>query len=528
MLVDGVEVLEDDYGGYGVFIAEPRLLQERCKSRAGDRAVKEGRLEVLRVSQVYDIKRLLAMMDSEGTNGKFFKTIINVSLEQLSQLSETCILVFFVLVIHLMDIEGYNVPKDFSEYISTVLVKTTVGNASNCVDSLLESYGHVILFHDLENNLEILHDTATRNIPFTKHYSKKLLTQLYSAIVSRVLEIPQITDGDNGDDSFEVTPSLVPMLDYVNHGDERKRNAFYDVDRATGDIVLYLDLTRIDLQKVSSKNEILISYTDVEDSMGIITKYGFDPANDLGSTATKIFSCPFYKKYLETKPNTQGLNVRNFYRWLCVLPTIQFLRDPEGHWLINNALDEFMRLLLPFVCDPGTGEGYWEYSDSPEVKERFMEYFEEYDPLDERITYDMVRQQFKWYESSNNDFMPFPPCVWSIKQNFTSGKSISVMEQEDYVITILKENNDIYNSTIRSFESYLKEYIKNRKVALHSLTTSKDSALSQIANRELKTLSAILIRMESGKSIYINSDEPEYKLLPVVPSRNIEEPPEYA
>lgn len=504
MVLNDVEVLTDDHGGYGVFLSD--LVDFKGKH-----------LEVMRLSQCYDIKRLLGCIDS-----KQFKTIINDSLGELSQLSETCMLVYFILVIHLMAMEGAEgIPNHITEYISSVLLTTEINNASNCIDALMEHYGHVVLFHELKHNLDTLHEAAVSHIPYQQHYSVGVLRQLYSAIVSRVLEIPQLSEASSADGSFVVTPSLVPTLDYVNHGDETTRNAYYDIDRTNGDIVLRLDPTKI--RKKGLRREVLISYTDIEDSMGLITKYGFDPANDTESQAIKLFSCPLDKKLLSSI-DSQGINIRNFYKWFCVLPTIQFVRQTTGEWCINNTISEFARLLLPFVIDPQTGESYWQYSDGEATEQRFMKYIKEtYE--NEDITYSMVKDQYQWYEASSNDYIPLPPCVWYIKSKFTE-ETCDVMEQEDYVMNLLQTNSSIFEATLENFESYLKKYIDNRIKILQAIDSQNNTALSQIVNREMMSLSNTLTQLQSGKSIYLNSDDPRYQTLPVIPTRNIEDPPE--
>lgn len=509
----GVEVLADDHGGQGVFLTDDFDFFK------GDSA-----LEVMRLSRRYDLKTLL------GVDNTQFKKIVNQSLGELAQLSETCMLVYFILVVHLLGLEdtGAGFPTHLTEYISSTLLTTQVPNASNCMDALLEGYGHVVLFHELKRNLDTLHEAAVKHIPFQQNYSVALLHQLYSAVVSRVLEIPQLepgrTDGDReDDDSFIVSPTLVPTLDFVNHGDETRCNAYYDIDRSNGDIVLNLERSKVDAS--SLRREVLISYTDIEDSLVVITKYGFDPADDASSNAIKIFSCPFDKTLLNSI-DCKGISVRNFYRWFCVLPTLQFVRAADGAWGINNSIKEFARLLLPFVCDAQTQETIWQHSEGEDAENRFMAYFKENcDPSEyETISYPMVIKQYKWYESSENDFMPLPPCVWSIKSKFTKGRAIPVMEQEDYVMDLLQNDSLLYEATLKNFANYLKAYIYERLTKLQKVKLQDNTALALLISREEASLKNTLTQLGQEQSIYLDSNDPKYQNIPVIPTRNIEEP----
>ncbi|XDT20708.1 [Cytochrome c]-lysine N-methyltransferase [Nakaseomyces glabratus] len=526
----GIAVQKDSYGGYGVYIVDPGALVGCNDPKLGG-----DKIELLRVSSVFNVKNLMEAMNAlEGEYAEdgqraadMFKSIIGSSIEELSAVSETCLLVYFMMVIYLMGEQGYAVPMKISRYIDTVLLGTTVNNASNCIESMLIHYEHVALFHELDNNLQKLHKTLISKMPSKKNYSIELLRQIYSATVSRVLEIPQELHEENYMDNYVVTPSLVPILDYVNHGDKTSRNAYYDVDRRKGDIILYLDLTVVNPGKLKPNTEVLITYKDIEDSLAMITKYGFDPAN-YTTTGTKIFSCTFDKIYLSTNKFDNEIDIRNFYQWFSINPSLQFVLNSENEWLINDSLAEFERLLVPFATSSQRSEHYWIYSDGDDARKRFMEYFDVDEVDDEDEAWAQLETQFKWFESSENDLMPFPPCVWTVKSKFLKEKEATGYELEKVIQNKLETSRALYNETTNQFQAYLENYLDYRIDVLQEYSpevTENENAVSQLIARELSVLLKIRDRINNNKSIFLNSEDKKYAKLPLLPTKNVERPP---
>jgi hypothetical protein len=191
--------------------------------------------------------------------------------------------------------------KVITKYVN-VLMETKVGNLYgehwNVVEDLVSAFpGNIILqscaSDDVESRwaeitelineeLADYHEESEEgecNVKIEKVKVEEIL-QICAAVRSRMLEIPRAIekkeDSEHSDeDDFYVDLTMVPVLDFVNH-DRSKRNAYFDVDLETKDIILYFDGGN-ECDPTSGVCEVFISYEEFEDLHRMFVNYGFVP-----------------------------------------------------------------------------------------------------------------------------------------------------------------------------------------------------------------------------------------------------------
>ncbi|ODV93655.1 hypothetical protein PACTADRAFT_77183 [Pachysolen tannophilus NRRL Y-2460] len=176
--------------------------------------------------------------------------------------------------------------------------------------------------------------------------------QIIAAVRSRVLEIPEEIEEEEGEeeeeDNFTVNTTLVPLLDFVNHNN-RLKNAYFDIDRSTKDVVLIYEHNddNDDIYSGDKKEiEVYISYSPIEDLKKFAFTYGFIPKTFKDN---KLFEIQIDREYLANYNNKNlSINLKNFYKWLGILPNIQFVIEYDSGNVLKkvklNIADNYMFL----------------------------------------------------------------------------------------------------------------------------------------------------------------------------------------
>lgn len=333
-----------EYNGVGIFFDRKYLSNSSEKT-----------IELVRVpnSVVYSLKSLSKIIsDYEGqiyeSNEqfvsckqqfiKFVERFINHPLHD-RVISDTNMVILHIMIIKVLNNQGFNVKPELNYYIDNILLKTKIYTPCNLGkdEKLFDKY-----YGAYRSQLEILFIKILKEI-FKDFLDIPFICQLYSAIKSRSLEIPQELESES--DDFIVDISLVPILDFANHHN-KLRNAFFDVDRSTGDVLLLLEKDYC--QGNDSKIEIFISYSPVEEIFMFENTYGFvtQPDHDL----IQFFNLALDTDFLNTSVY-KNINLCCFFEQMNINPSIQIILY-KGHMVINNTLKEYGEILLPFINHP--------------------------------------------------------------------------------------------------------------------------------------------------------------------------------
>lgn len=268
--------IDDPSSGYGLF-ADLKLV---------DCIPQETTVELLRIPRFakFDLNSLMALLNDDSQyisheNKESLQKVVKrvfsefMQLENLGDiLSETTILVFYFTLFALLR-DQFELPRVIGFYLENVLLRTKVDSGVMSYDPEKDLYGQRPHFLAFNYSLQTLGSFFEKTVASSPPV-EPLLRQVYAAVSSRCLEIPE--EVNTGSDDFVVNTTLVPALDYANH-DNEMQNAHFDVDRETGDVLLLLDMNRLPTKK--KKFEVLISYSPDEDPASFMFFYGFIPSS---------------------------------------------------------------------------------------------------------------------------------------------------------------------------------------------------------------------------------------------------------
>ncbi|EDO17032.1 hypothetical protein Kpol_530p1, partial [Vanderwaltozyma polyspora DSM 70294] len=417
---DGVSVEHsdpnDEVKGFGLFLDKNSI------------SLNEDLIELLRIPKkhTYNIDTILELINDEtnySSNEQYEITTsaikeyfsnFTVYLENANVLmyilNENNILAFYFILFELLIENGYELPKVITFYLQNVLMTTSVFH-KDIVESnlMLEYFGHYgtpIILNDVIGYFNYYFD----NIENIKKITKDTIKQLYFAILSRCLEIPEeirssptsvsankssddggddnddddddddddLDEEGNGDD-FVVNSTLVPLLDFCNHSNDLQ-NAHFDVDRFTGDVLLMIDLKKyknLHAKKIhkDTKFEIYISYSPKEEIFTFLNSYGFIPDS-------KVHGCQYYnlsldRNFLKTFKLSNGLQLGLFYKWFSIKPIIQLVKE-EDQWNIYDGVPwernpQFLETILPFVSiNANKNQVVWSYNEKSSKSFAYM------------------------------------------------------------------------------------------------------------------------------------------------------------
>lgn len=322
-------------------------------------------------NSTYNIYTLKTLVDEklDEEDRAIVKKTLNVIFTRSRGGSESLILIAYFIAflfickkrkIEKADGAGAELKQEIGTYVS-VLLGTTVGNLYGDQQDVLEDFlsafpGNAVLKNSIADITGGFWEevTETLNEEFGEDFNAVEVNdvlQLCGAVRSRVLEIPRaVGEGEDGsgsggddDDDYYVDVTLVPLLDYVNHDNER-RNAYFDVERASQDVVLYLELDGAAGEAAAEKEvEVYISYDLYEDLHRMFVNYGFFPRNEARMTVIDIPILGYCdSKLLSDYEITRRLHC------LRQTPNVQFrvLFDGEGAVKeVAAVLDEFYSYL---------------------------------------------------------------------------------------------------------------------------------------------------------------------------------------
>lgn len=345
------------------------------------------RIELIRIPHLstYNIYTLKTLVNEKlnKDDQKVIKRCLSIIFSQINGNSESLILIAYFIGFLLVcnknkpNEENNDWKNDIQIYLN-VLLKTTVGNLYNNQQDLLEDFssyfpGNIIIQNSISDITSGFWYAITDKIneEFKEKYNEikfEEVLQICSAIRSRVLEIPRevdeednVEENDGDRDDYYVDVTLVPILDYVNH-DNYLKNAYFDVDRKSQDIILYYDSNK--QIKENEEIEIFISYDMFEDLHRMFINYGFLPNSE---NVIKVIEIPILGY------NQLSLKINDFEitkRLYCIRqsPNVQFkiLFDNFGEIKNISVLNESFYSFLVFKDDID-----WESFEKEDENEEF-------------------------------------------------------------------------------------------------------------------------------------------------------------
>ncbi|CCE63275.1 hypothetical protein TPHA_0E01820 [Tetrapisispora phaffii CBS 4417] len=333
-------------------------------------------LEILKDRNQYD-----SIEDFENTNKiisnlfKKFTTFLSGNNLMNIFLSETTIIIFYFSIFSWMIKQNMFIPEQFKYYLMKVLQVTKIDSKYNYkLPILRDIYKQYPFMDTVEKHIEAYETFFYDN---EIKIDEDTLLQLYFAITSRVLEIPEALANVNTKDDelkdtedYVVSSTLVPILDFVNHSNQYT-NAYFDIDRKTDDVLLVFDIEKYQSLPIKytlttgEYIEVYISYSKVEEVNHFLNVYGFLPKPNTGSD-TKTFqsyTLSFDRDYLTKVPMSisnedEDVNIRDFYKWFEISPAISLV-NINGEWKISRDV-QLLQVLLPFISKE-SNSFYWEY-----------------------------------------------------------------------------------------------------------------------------------------------------------------------
>lgn len=484
-------------------------------------------VELLRVPKTitFDIHTLLALFDDgsqfsskhefERANSRVKAAFSEfVSFPHVEEIvSETFILVFLFVLFELIKKE-YELPPVLQYYLENVLLKTKIDSAAMCPDLMKTYYGQYGASLMLCDQLDTLESFFVNHLKEITCPSL-ILRQIYAAISSRCLEIPQEVDSNT--DDFLVNSTLVPVIDFANH-DNKLQNAHFDVDRKTNDVLLLLDV-----EKCASKNEpleVFISYSPVEDLFSFIFTYGFAP-----STNNKIqfMNISIDRKYLR-RHAASNINLHLFFKWLNINPVIQLIKFRD-QWYINDVIEDFAYILLAFTSLPGKpATSCWTY-DSESYKT--FSYFhlhankEEEDEEDEESLLKRYKRSIEWIENDHKDFINLPPLAWSMQFESEQMQMCRGRFTKEQALEIAPFGvEEVFQGAIESFSKFFMNYMEWRTDELGKSEITLPSFKPVVVQLETNALQQILNghKLLFWSDTDVNLNNYECELPPMLPT----------
>lgn len=310
-----------DLGGIGLFFA------------TGDNDKKEGDIVLARIPQkaTYDYQRLLEVLEelkqkgTEEEDADIERGIITTVLKSMQPTSESEILYCYFIGFKIcyqrraQSAKQYVSPLTSLDPYLHILENTWVSEPpkGDINDEFLKRLAAQVederaAYDELIADLEPIAPGLT----FAEYY------QIIHAIRSRVLEIPYAND--EGDDYY-TNISLVPLLDFANHAAASQSNSYFDVDKATNDVVLKLNGSKM----TTGTFEITISYSTTESIQHFIQTYGFIPASDDYQLLEVKIPAYSINEHTNKIMNTSAVPYDRIMKWLHVLPQFQLVKSKE-------------------------------------------------------------------------------------------------------------------------------------------------------------------------------------------------------
>ncbi|CAI4039485.1 hypothetical protein SMKI_08G1520 [Saccharomyces mikatae IFO 1815] len=496
--------VDEPKSGYGLFI-EP--------SKFNSQELKNETITLLRISKLitFDINTILALLGDkeEFTSKEQFKRTndkVKATLRDILAypgfsrfLTETNLLIIYFMTFQAIH-GSYEIPKGIRYYLENVLMSIDVETAMDSIENLAVNYGHYPQIFGLQESLNLFKDLFQDllHINDIKH--------LYSAIISRCLEIPEIADTKSQE--FCVHSTLVPILDFSNHENTQK-NAFFDIDPSNNDVLLLLDTDAV-RGRTEKSSEVFISYSPTEDLFSMLITYGFIPCfRGHAQFWTVSFDRSFLRDY-----NGSGINadLRIFYKWLRINPVVSLVKlenNGRVRWFINDTTPDFEMLLLPFIPSlNGSKSARWAYDSTchlmftkihclvnPETNEHAPVIAENYRSLIEER------------ESNGDDLIDLPQLAWSLRYKETESGCIQQRHtNSEDAITLLQQEpqqkQDVAEAKLQ-FTSFFRSFLRYRKSKITKRSTNSKVA-RMLLKQELEIINNLTEAIDKNSDIFVS------------------------
>ncbi|CAI4063836.1 cytochrome c lysine N-methyltransferase SKDI_08G1550 [Saccharomyces kudriavzevii IFO 1802] len=494
--------VDDPKSGYGLFIDPTKFSGEE---------VNNGTVQLLRIPKLFtfDINTLLALLgdEDEFTSKEQFQRTnnkIKTALREIMEypgfsrfLTETNLLIIYFMIFQSI-FNSYEIPGSIKYYLKNILMNSDVETAMDTIEDLATDYGHYPQIFGLQETLKLFKDLFLNllNVNDIKH--------LYSAIISRCLEIPE-KSGTKGQE-FTVHSTLVPVLDFANHENTRK-NAYFDIDPANNDVLLLLNADVVQ-ERGANSVEVFISYTPTDNLFSMLLTYGFAPDfKGYPQFWTVSLDRSFLRDYNGLDLNAE---LRTFYKWLHVNPVVSLVKHEHNgqvRWFINDTTPKFDEILLPFIPPLGDARiARWAYDSAchlmfakmhclvnPETKEHAAMIAEKY------------RSLIQDRELNGDDFINLPPLAWSLR--FKDTKSGCMLQRhmnsEEAIAELQREQRQDAAETRSRFVDFFRSFLKYRKSRITKLT-SNSNVTSALFAQELEIIDDLATAIDKSSTIFFS------------------------
>ncbi|QLQ80731.1 hypothetical protein HG537_0E00840 [Torulaspora globosa] len=409
-------------------------------------------------------------------------------------LSETTILVFYFTLLALLKDE-YELPKTLRFYLENVLLQVKVDNGPMFYEQAKELYGQYSIFVALKDLMDLLEDFLQNNVSGNQSVVP-VLRQVYAAISSRSLEIPDEVAESSED--FVVNTTLVPVLDFANHSNELK-NAHFDIDRQTQDVLLLLEMDRIPANV--TKFEIFISYSPVEDLISFIYYYGFVPTS---ADKCQFMSISLDREYLRDQEPMPDVNLRLFYKWLKINPVVQLIKY-QNRWYIYDSNEQFAYFLLPFMHSPDNeSTSCWTYDPNCY---RIFWYFQQHSTK-KKENYTSIndyKDMIASLENDRSDLIDLPQLGWSMSFQDDDLNTHRGRFPKEQALALAPFNNArTFTNAIDLFAKFFLSYIEWR---LNKLRNSEPHLTSAPLKQLVQFEKSVLLQLLSEPQLHYWTDQ---------------------
>lgn len=306
--LNNINVGSSDLGGTGLFY---------------DGEVPSCDITVATISRtaIFDYELLMETLNQLKADDAYVAKIVVGFLSNLLPATETEVLMcyFWAFIAAKESRSGGYIEKiqPYLDVLSTTQVDIPIGDAED------KDWFYRILSHQYDQQKEKyeiailwLESEVADELSWSNKFTFDLFWQIYKAVKSRVLEIPHPVEEDL--DDFVTNVTLVPFLDFSNH--VAANNAYFDIDRATGNVLLKLDHLKIQ----SSPVEVCISYSPVEEIQSFISTYGFIPESK-GQLQVFNWKLESFDELMNQYNHTKNVPYTKIGKWLQIIPAVQLV-----------------------------------------------------------------------------------------------------------------------------------------------------------------------------------------------------------
>lgn len=497
-----LSTIDDPKSGYGLFIEPSKFNHDELENET---------IQLLRIPKhcTFNINTILTLLGDEdefSSKEEFLRTNnkIKIALREIMAhpnfsrfLTETNLLIIYFMIFQTIHC-NYEIPKNIKYYLENVLMNIKVETAMDSIENLATDYGHYPQIFGLRETLMLFKKL------FQDLLNSNDIKHIYSAIISRCLEIPEKSDTKS--EEFTVHSTLIPILDFANH-ENTKKNAYFDVDPSNNDVLLLLD-TKAVRGKTTKPIEAFISYSPTEDLFSMLVTYGFTPVFKGYSQFWALsFDRCFLREYTGPDKNT---NLRLFYKWMHINPVMPLVKheyNGQVRWFINDTAPEFDMLLLPFIPSLGDAKiARWTYDSTchlmftkihclvnPETNEHASMIAENYHSLIEER------------ELNGDDFINLPPLAWSLHYKDTESGCVRNrhVNSEDAIAVLQQEQGQDTAEARSQFINFFRSFLDFRRSRI-TKPIGDSKAASVLFEQEREIISDLAKAIDNSSSVFFS------------------------